>query len=272
MCHSLIIPFATGVYGEFIVTNLMNFQACFFLANGTAVRSCLKLFILMELTLTNSLDFIPLDFKRQNEESMLQESQSFYQLMAQRRTIRDFSDQNVPQEVLENALKAAGTSPSGANMQPWHFVIVQDAAVKKRIRKAAEIEERELYEHRASDEWLQALTPLATDANKPFLEIAPVLIAIFLKKFTVDTSGEKHKNYYTSESVGIATGILITALHKSGLATLTHTPSPMKFLGKILERPSYERPYMLLVCGYPADDVMVPDIKRRTLQEISTFI
>ncbi len=222
--------------------------------------------------MTNSTNLIPLDFKRQGEASMLQESESFYQLMARRRTIRDFSEQTVPQAVLENAIKAAGTAPSGANMQPWHFAVVQDAAVKKRIREAAEIEERELYEHRASDEWLKALAPLGTDANKPFLETAPALIAIFLKKFSVDASGGKHKNYYTAESVGIATGILITALHKSGLATLTHTPSPMKFLGEILQRPAYERPYMLLVCGYPADEVMVPDIKRRELHEISTFV
>ncbi len=216
--------------------------------------------------------FIPLDFRAQDEESMQHESRTFYQLMSQRRTVREFSDQGIPQEVLENALMAAGTAPSGANMQPWHFVVVKDAAVKKRIREAAEIEEQELYEHRASDEWLQALAPLGTDANKPFLEKAPALIAIFLKKFTVDKFGEKHKNYYTTESVGIATGFLITALHKAGLATLTHTPSPMKFLGEILERPTCERPFLLLVCGYPADDVMVPDIKRRTLQEISTFI
>lgn len=222
--------------------------------------------------MTKSSDFIPLEFNRQDEESMLRESLEFYQLMSRRRTIREFSQQNVPQAVLENALKAAGTAPSGANMQPWHFVVVQDAAVKKRIREAAEIEERELYEHRASDEWLQALSPLGTDANKPFLEVAPVLIAIFLKKFTVDDSGKKHKNYYTAESVGIATGVLISALHKSGLGTLTHTPSPMKFLGEILQRPAYERPYLLLVCGYPADDVMVPNIKRRSLHEICTFI
>jgi len=222
--------------------------------------------------LTKSTDFIPLEFNRQDEESMLQEAREFYQTMARRRTIREFSEQKVPQAVLENALKAAGTAPSGANMQPWHFVVVQDAAVKKRIREAAEVEERELYEHRASDEWLQALAPLGTDASKPFLETAPALIAIFLKKFTVDDSGKKHKNYYTAESVGIATGILISALHKSGLGTLTHTPSPMKFLGEILERPSYERPYLLLVCGYPADDVMVPNIKRRPLDEICTFI
>ncbi len=217
-------------------------------------------------------DFIPLDFTRQDEKSMQHESKAFFQLMSRRRTIRDFSDQDIPPGVLENAIKAAGTAPSGANMQPWHFVVVQDSAVKRRIRESAEIEERELYKHRASDEWLQALAPLGTDANKPFLEKAPALIAVFLKKFTVDESGKKHKNYYTAESVGIATGILITALHKSGLATLTHTPSPMKFLGEILERPSYERPFILLICGYPAYNVMVPNINRRTLQEISTFI
>lgn len=222
--------------------------------------------------MANTTDLIPLDFRKQDDASMLQESQSFYQLMARRRTIREFSDQKIPQTVLENAIKAAGTAPSGANMQPWHFVVIQDAAVKKRVREAAEIEERELYEHRAGDEWLKALAPLGTDANKPFLETAPALIAIFLKKFSVDEAGKKHKNYYTAESVGIATGILITALHKSGLATLTHTPSPMRFLGEILERPAFERPYMLLVCGYPTDDVMVPDIKRRELHQISTFI
>lgn len=215
---------------------------------------------------------MPLDFSKQDEESMEQGSQDFYQLMSRRRTVRDFSDQKIPQVVLENALLAAGTAPSGANMQPWHFVVVQDASVKKQIREAAEVEEQKLYEHRASDEWLQAIAPLGTDANKPFLEKAPVLIAIFLKKFTVDKSGKKHKNYFTAESVGIATGLLITALHQAGLATLTHTPSPMKFLSKILKRPDYERPFLLLVCGYPAEDAVVPDIKRRTLEEISTFI
>ena len=186
--------------------------------------------------------------------------------------MRDYSDQSIPRDVLQNAIRAAGTAPSGANMQPWHFVVVQDPAVKKRIREAAEIEERELYDHRASDEWLEAIAPLGTDANKPFLETAPALIAIFLKKFTVDDSGKKHKNYYTAESVGIATGILITALHRAGLATLTHTPSPMQLLGEILERPAHERAYILLVCGYPAADARVPDIERRSLEEIASFV
>jgi nitroreductase len=222
--------------------------------------------------LTETAGFIPLDFNLQDEATMLAQSQAFLQLMSRRRTVRDFSPRELPQGVLENALKAAGSAPSGANMQPWHFVVVQDSAVKKRIREAAEAEERELYQHRASDEWLQALAPLGTDANKAFLQHAPALIAIFLKKFTLDESGRKHKNYYTAESVGIATGILITALHNAGLATLTHTPSPMKFLSQILERPDYERPYLLLVCGYPSDDATVPDIRRRPLDEIATFV
>jgi len=203
---------------------------------------------------------------------MQQQAREFYQLMSKRRSVRDFSDQPVPASVLEDAILAAGTAPSGANMQPWHFVVVQDSEVKQKIREAAEIEERELYENRASEEWLDALAPLGTDANKPFLETAPALIAIFLKKVTIDEQGEKHKNYYTSESVGIATGVLITALHNAGLATLTHTPSPMKFLSQILERPSHERPFLLLVTGYPAAGTLVPDIKRLPLDKIATFL
>jgi nitroreductase len=192
--------------------------------------------------------------------------------MSKRRSVRDFSDKLVPASVLEDAILAAGTAPSGANMQPWHFVVVQDQEIKQKIREAAEIEERELYENRASEEWLDALAPLGTDANKPFLETAPALIAIFLKKVTIDDNGDKHKNYYTSESVGIATGVLITALHNAGLATLTHTPSPMKFLSQILGRPSHERPFLLLVTGYPAEGTRVPDIERLPLDKIATFL
>ncbi len=217
-------------------------------------------------------NFIPLKFQFQDDESMSNAAEAFYQMMSRRRSVRDFSAKDVPQTVIENALLAAGTAPSGANMQPWHFVVVKDAAIKRRIREAAEAEERDLYERRASEEWLQALAPLGTDANKPFLETAPALIVIFLKKFTIDEKGNKHKNYYTSESVGIATGFLITALHNAGLVTLTHTPSPMKFLGTILERPRHERPFLLLVCGYPAENVKVPDITRLKLKDISTFI
>jgi iodotyrosine deiodinase len=216
--------------------------------------------------------FIQLDFSPQEEATMEQSAQAFYQQMAKRRSVRDFSDRPIPQSVLENAILAAGSAPSGANMQPWHFAVVQDPAIKKKIREAAEIEERELYENRASDEWLDALAPLGTDAQKTFLETAPALIAIFLKKVTIDDEGVKHKNYYTSESVGIATGMLITALHQAGLGTLTHTPSPMKFLTEILERPSHERPFLLLVVGYPEEGAMVPDIQRFPLDKISTFL
>ena len=216
--------------------------------------------------------FIPLDFSPQEETAMAASAQAFYQQMAKRRSVRDFSDQPIPPSVLEHAILAAGSAPSGANMQPWHFVVVQDPSVKKKIRQAAEVEERELYKHRASEEWLDALAPLGTDANKPFLETAPALIAIFLKKSIIDEDGTKHKNYYTSESVGIATGMLITALHQAGLATLTHTPSPMKFLSEILERPSHERPFLLLVVGYPEEGALVPDIQRLPLEKIATFL
>ncbi len=216
--------------------------------------------------------FIPLNFQYMDKDTMISKSNDFFQTMATRRSVRDFSSRGIDRIVLENVLRTAGSAPSGANMQPWHFVVVQNADVKRKIRLAAEAEERELYEHRASDEWLDALAPLGTDANKPFLETAPALIAIFLKKFSVDESGKKHKHYYTSESVGIATGMLITALHNAGLATLTHTPSPMKFLSEILERPSYERPFLLLVCGYPEAGAQVPDIARYALEDISSFI
>ena len=216
--------------------------------------------------------FIPLQFSVQEQEAMEQSARDFFKLMAQRRSVRDFSDQPIPQSVLENAILAAGSAPSGANMQPWHFVVVQDQAIKQKIRQAAEVEERELYTNRASEEWLDALAPLGTDANKPFLETAPALIAVFSKKVSIDDNGVQHKNYYTSESVGIATGILITALHQAGLATLTHTPSPMKFLAEILDRPSHERPFLLLVVGYPADNALVPDLERLPLDKISTFL
>ncbi|MDH5630247.1 MAG: nitroreductase family protein [Gammaproteobacteria bacterium] len=222
--------------------------------------------------MAKSDQFIPLNFQFQDETSMLKNAEDFYQLMSKRRTVREFSDKEIPNEVIQNAIKTAGSAPSGANQQPWHFVVVQDAEIKRKIREAAEVEEKALYEHRASDEWLEALAPLGTDEHKPFLEKAPALIAIFLKKFSFDEQGNKLKNYYTSESVGIATGMLIAALHNAGLATLTHTPSPMKFLTNILERPDYERPFLLLVCGYPEKDVKVPDIKRLPLDEISTFM
>ena len=222
--------------------------------------------------MAESKGFIPLDFSLLDESEMTQLAEVFYQQMSKRRSVRNFSNKPIPDSVLEHAILSAGTAPSGANMQPWHFVVVQKPEIKKRIRLAAEKEERELYDHRASDEWLDALAPLGTDADKPFLETAPALIAIFLKKVTIDADGTKHKNYYTSESVGIATGVLITALHQAGLATLTHTPSPMKFLSQILHRPSHERPFLLLVVGYPAEGTLVPNIQRLPLSDIATFL
>jgi len=205
-------------------------------------------------------------------EEMRERVERFYADMAKRRTVREFSDRPVPRDVIETALKAAGTAPSGANLQPWHFVVVGDAATRKKIRAAAEAEEREFYEHRASPEWLAALEPLGTDASKPFLETAPYLIAVFLQKFGRLEDGRKVKHYYPTESTGLATGVLITALHQAGLATLTHTPSPMKFLNEILGRPVSERPFLLLVVGYPADDARVPDIRRKDLEDFVTFI
>jgi nitroreductase len=196
----------------------------------------------------------------------------FYADINRRRTVRDFSDRPVPRDIIETALRAANTAPSGANLQPWHFAVISGPETKRRIRKAAEAEELEFYAHRASAEWLAALEPLGTDERKPFLEIAPYLIAVFLQKFGELPDGRKVKHYYPYESTGLATGILITALHTAGLATLTHTPSPMKFLNEILGRPKSERPFLLLVVGYPADDARVPDISRKSLEEFASFI
>lgn len=215
--------------------------------------------------------FEPLVFEGKNPEEMRAAAEAFYNEIRCRRTVREYSEQPVSREIIEHALKAAGTAPSGANMQPWHFVVVGNPELKKKIRIAAEIEEREFYEHRASEEWLKALEPLGTNDQKPFLETAPWLIAVFLKKFSYDDDGNRLKNYYTAESVGIACGMLLTALHKAGLATLTHTPSPMKFLNQLLDRPLTERPYMLVVTGYPAEDAEVPVIGKEPLEKIATF-
>jgi nitroreductase len=192
--------------------------------------------------------------------------------LQRRRTVRMFSPRPVPRPVIDDCLLAAGSAPSGANLQPWRFVVVSDPAVKREIRIEAEKEEQEFYAGRAPQEWLDALAPLGTDANKPFLEIAPYLIAIFAESYGQLPDGRKVKHYYVSESVGIATGMLITALHHSGLATLTHTPSPMNFLNRILNRPDNERPFLLLVVGYPAEDCVVPEITKKGIEEIATFI
>lgn len=219
-----------------------------------------------------SYDFRPLQFNEFSPEEMLQRSRTFYENIKKRRTVRDFSDRKVPREVIENCLLAAGTAPNGANLQPWHFVVIENATLKSEIRIAAEKEEREFYENRAPDDWLQALAPLGTDANKPFLETAPYLIAIFAQSYGLDESGNKKKHYYVQESVGIATGMLITALHHAGLVSLTHTPSPMNFLNKILQRPTNERPYLLLVVGYPKSDATVPNIDKKPLSTTTTFM
>lgn len=217
--------------------------------------------------------FVPLpNYREYPVEEMRQRAADFYADIQRRRTVRDFSERPVPMDIIENCLLAAGTAPNGANLQPWHFVVVSDPNIKHQIRVAAEAEEQEFYESRAPQEWLDALAPLGTDSNKPFLETAPYLIAIFAQSYGMLPDGRRVKHYYTSESVGIATGFLITALHHAGLVSLTHTPSPMGFLNKILERPSNERPFLLLVVGYPAENATVPSITKKGLDEIATFL
>jgi nitroreductase len=203
---------------------------------------------------------------------MQRRAADFYGQMRRRRTVRDFAGTPVPREIIETCLRAAGTAPNGANQQPWHFVVVSNPAVKRQIREAAEAEERAFYEGRAPEEWLEALAPLGTDADKSFLEIAPYLIVIFAQNYGLAADGRKIKHYYVSESVGIATGMLITAIHHAGLVSLTHTPSPMGFLNDILDRPPNERPFLILVVGYPAVGARVPDIRKKGLHQIATFI
>ncbi|HSM07708.1 MAG TPA: nitroreductase family protein [Gemmatimonadota bacterium] len=216
--------------------------------------------------------FVPLSsWIERRPEEMQARARSFYEDLRRRRTVRDFSDRRIPSDVVEDCIRAAGTAPSGAHMQPWHFVVVRDPGLKRRIRVAAEAEERKFYANRAPPEWLAALERLGTDADKAFLETAPCLIAIFARRYGLDERGERFKHYYVQESVGIATGMLITALHYAGLVTLTHTPSPMTFLSSILERPENERPFLLLVAGYPAPGARVPDLGRQPLDAIATF-
>lgn len=220
----------------------------------------------------NAPSFVPLEFTERPADEMSERAAAFYQLMRRRRTVRHFDARPIRRDVVEHALMTAGSAPSGANHQPWHFVVVTDAAKKAAIREAAEKEEREFYRRRASKEWLEALAPLGTDECKPFLTTAPVLIAIFLRKFNFDAAGKRLKNYYTAESAGIATGVLIAALHNAGVATLTHTPSPMRFLNRLLDRPAHERAFLLLVAGYPRADADVPDIGKYPLEKLATFV
>lgn len=214
----------------------------------------------------------PLDHVRLPEPEMRRRSAAFLASVRRRRTVRRFAPDPVPRAIVENAVAAAGSAPSGANGQPWHFVAVQDPETKRTLRTAAEREERAFYAERAGEEWLDALAPLGTDADKPFLETAPWLIAVFMERYGLDADGNRHKHYYMPESVGMACGLLVTALHDAGLATLTHTPAPMGFLKAVLGRPVNERAYLLVVTGYPADGATVPDIERKPLDEILTVI
>ncbi len=218
------------------------------------------------------MTFVPLVFKRINPEAATDFASAHAITMAARRSVRTFSTDPVPESVILDCVRAACTGPSGANCQPWHFVVVSDPVKKRDIRIAAEAEEQAFYAGRASQDWLDALAPLGTDADKPFLEDAPYLIAIFQERFAHDGAGQKSKNYYAPESVGIATGILISALHQAGLACLTHTPSPMGFLQSALGRPRNERPFLLLVVGYPAAGTVVPDITRKPFDQVVTQI
>lgn len=206
-------------------------------------------------------------------EQSLAKADAYYRLIKQRHTVRHFTDESVDREVIERCILAAGTAPSGANHQPWHFACVSNAQIKREIREAAEAEERQFYGGKAGDEWLKDLQKMGTDASKPFLETAPWLIAIFVERYGADEQGGKRKNYYTSESVGIATGFLINALHEAGLATLTHTPNPMKFLSRILGRPTNERPFILLVVGHPAKEAVIPRAAtvKKPLEKIASF-
>ncbi len=212
--------------------------------------------------------WIPLSYQRMNPAEQMVRAREFFDLMRKRRTVREFSPDPVPMELIETLIATASTAPSGANKQPWRFVVVTDPGLKAKIRQAAEKEERENYEHRFPQDWLQDLAPLGTTWEKPFLEIAPVLIVMFKIDYGLDANGRRVKHYYVNESVGIAAGFLIAAIHNAGLVTVTHTPSPMGFLRDILQRPANEKPFLLLPVGYPADDVQVPNLKKKSLPEV----
>ena len=215
--------------------------------------------------------YISLDFQKLDGDEQTRLADEFFEMLNRRRTVRDYSGRDVPFELIEKAIATAGTAPSGANMQPWRFVVVRDADIKRKIREAAEKEEHESYHGRMSEKWLRRLAILGTDEHKPFLEIAPYLIVVF-RINSVEENGEAEPTYYSQESVGIAVGMLLAALHNMGLATLTHTPSPMKFLQEILGRPKNEIPFVLIPVGFPATDAKVPDITRKPLDEIMEVI
>jgi iodotyrosine deiodinase len=218
---------------------------------------------------------LPLDdFIEYPPSEMISRSEAFLTDIRRRHSVRKFSDRDVSEDIIKNCIQAAGTAPSGANHQPWHFVAIHSPEVKQQVREQAELHEQGFYSGRGGEEWLNALKPLGTDAQKPYLQHAPWLIAIFSQKKGGVEEGDKNTNYYVHESVGIATGFLINALHNAGLATLTHTPKPMSFLSKICNRPDDERPYMLLIAGYPADDATIPvnAVQKKSLAQIATFL
>jgi len=218
------------------------------------------------------MGFKQLDFQEFTGEDMQSRSETFLNEMSKRRSIRTFSDRSVPIEIIYNCIQTAASAPSGANKQPWLFVVVKDPAVKAKIRQAAELEEKEFYRHRATKEWLEDLNQFGTDWHKPFLDIAPYLIVVFKQAYDINDDGSQRKNYYVNESVGIASGFLLAALHHAGLATLTHTPSPMNFLGEILNRPPNEKAFLLIPVGYPAADTTVPELIKKPLEEVSTIV
>ena len=218
------------------------------------------------------MGFKKLDFEEYSESKMRSRSESFLNEIITRRTVREFSDRIVPIDIINNCIKTAASAPSGANKQPWQFVIVRDSGIKTKIREAAEKEEKEFYGHRATKEWLEDLNQFGTDWHKPFLDIAPYLIVKFRKIYDLEDDGTQRKNYYVNESVGIASGFLLAALHHAGLITLTHTPSPMNFLGEILNRPKNEKAFLLIPVGYPAKDAEVPDISKKPFNEISKIV
>ena len=218
------------------------------------------------------MSFKKLQFQKITFEEMDYNANQFFQKVSSRRSVRDFARDDFPIDIIKNCIKSASTAPSGANKQPWHFVIVKDPIIKRKIRKAAEIEEKEFYGQRAPKEWLDDLNQFGTDWNKPFLEEAPYLIVVFSKKFDINDDGTNKKNYYVSESVGIASGLLLTALHNAGLVTLTHTPSPMAFLSDILNRPASDKPYLIIPVGFPSENAEVPNIKKKTFKEICTIL
>ena len=218
-------------------------------------------------------EFIPLNgYRLFDTDTMMERAKAFYNLAKLRRTVRDYSEKPVCRNVIDDCIRAAGTAPSGANMQPWHFAVAERGEIRSQLREAAEREEQEFYESKAPQEWLDALAPLGTDSNKPFLETAPYLIGIFVQNFGILPDGRRVKHYYATESVGIATGIMISALHHAGLATLTHTPSPMGFLNQIFQRPKNERPFLLLVTGQPDENALVPKIERQPLENICSTV